>query len=292
VTKDNLTVKKDVQVRLKEAGGTETCTAYIWKPDADDLEAAFNAVADVIEKDESIKALAVQYLAINQYYRYDAESYIEDLCDELREDGADIGEEWEAADFTWTVYARGGRVYKIEVGGDDGTLFYESSGKITGGRTDVVYYDDGYDAFTLKNTMTLSGKELGGTLTLETEDGKMRLGYSVNVREKSSLGIYYGTYKLKDYVDDVDLSLEVGEADSGGTDHTLTVENAGELIWDLSYIGVEDLEINLHTADKSLSVDKPGKSAIDVTDYSDKELWDLFDEVGENFSDLMQDVFD
>ncbi len=292
VNKDNLTVKKNVQVELEEAGGTEKCTAYIWRPSAADLEAAFNAVADVIEKDETIRALATQYMAFIPYYDGDeAASYIEDFCDGLREDGADMSEEWEDADFTWTVYAKGGRVAKIELGSDDEKLVYESAGKLTGGRTDVVYYDDGYDAFALKNTMTLSGKELGGTLTLDTGDGKMRLGYTMNVREKSSLGICYGTYKLKDYMNDVNFTLEVGKAENGGTDHTLTVKNAGELIWDLQYIGVEDLEINLHTADKSQSVDQPGKSAVDLTEYSEDEIYEVLGEMEDNFSDLMRDVF-
>ena len=167
-------------------------------------------------------------------------------------------------------------------------MVLECDGTASEGRSTAFYMEDddsGYKPFTFRNTYTRTGGVYEGELSLTApDDGDIVCRYNADSNRKSVLGLPYGTYKLEvSEQNDITVDLEVTDGKTGGTDHILTLRGNTDVFGDFSR-----MDITINTTDKG-SAQKPGGQPVDITNYTDEQLEELLNELGDAFyQDMME----
>ncbi len=288
-TDDNVTVEKNQEIELPYLGETVKGTRYVFQPTAKDVENMMLRLADALEQDEDLREFVLS-LAGNNLALVEQMLNVEDLdatlqqsLDEaaasLRESAAEIGQQVADAGFTWTVgYADGRVCYQgLGLAGEPDTYVYESAGKESQGRRDVVYMDnfseeDGPAAL-LEAEYTKDGGAYSGTVTMkEWGETVLSMEYQdVNPEKCSPLGTAYGSYvfTVRDYEMTVEMTVE--KSAGGGTDIVMTF--TGDDFYSMT--GFDGLTLRLYSTDKDATIQMPEGDEVDIASMSDDELMEL-----------------
>ena len=290
-TDDNVTVEKNQEIELPYLGETVKGTRYVFQPTAKDVENMMLRLADALEQDEDLREFVLS-LAGNNLALVEQMLNVEDLdatlqqsLDEaaasLRESAAEIGQQVADAGFTWTVGYADGRVCYQGLGlvGEPDTYVYESVGKESQGRRDVVYMDnlpeeDGPAAL-LEAEYTKDGGAYSGTVTIK-EWGETVLSaeyQDVNPEKCSPLGTAYGSYvfTVRDYDTEMTVEMTVEKSAGGGTDIVMTF--TGDDFYSMT--GFDGLTLRLYSTDKDATIQMPEGDEVDIASMSDDELMEL-----------------
>lgn len=290
-TDDNVTVEKNQEIELPYLGETVKGTRYVFQPTAKDVENMMLRLADALEQDEDLREFVLS-LAGNNLALVEQMLNVEDLdatlqqsLDEaaasLRESAAEIGQQVADAGFTWTVgYADGRVCYQgLGLAGEPDTYVYESAGKESQGRRDVVYMDnfseeDGPAAL-LEAEYTKDGGAYSGTVTMkEWGETVLSMEYQdVNPEKCSPLGTAYGSYvfTVRDYDTEMTVEMTVEKSASGGTDIVMTF--TGDDFYSMT--GFDGLTLRLYSTDKDATIQMPEGDEVDIASMSDDELMEL-----------------
>ncbi len=302
VTKESVKVERDTRFKLEELGGSFTGTVYTFTPQAEDVKAMILKLADHLEKDKTLRKLVLELVnpdmltrafGANVFGSSDPEEDLEDtlneLAEELRANAGEIGDRAERC-ITWSVYLEGDEVRMVRVIDQFSkvAVVYECKGKASEERSEMLYgVSEYYGAkeFCIANRYTKKGGTYTGEATLTTGyNGQAFLSYDMDPGKKSVLGIPYGTYEMTAPYGDVSIKLEVSKGAKGGTDHLATLRS------EYSFDEFTRMEVNFHTTDKS-SAKKPGGKAMDISDFSARDLQELYQELsGVLYMDLFRNL--
>ena len=290
-TEENVTVEKDQDIELPYLGETVKGTRYVFRPTAKDVENMLLRLADALEQDEDLRefvlSLAGSNLALVEQALNveDLDATLQQSLDEaaasLRESAAEIGQQVADAGFTWTVgYADGRVCYQgLGLAGEPDTYVYESAGKESQGRRDVVYMDnfseeDGPAAL-LEAEYTKDGGAYSGTVTMkEWGETVLSMEYQdVNPEKCSPLGTAYGSYvfTVRDYDTEMTVEMTVEKSAGGGTDIVMTF--TGDDFYSMT--GFDGLTLRLYSTDKDATIQMPEGDEVDIASMSDDELMEL-----------------
>lgn len=290
-TDDNVTVEKNQEIELPYLGETVKGTRYVFQPTAKDVENMMLRLADALEQDEDLRefilSLAGNNLAlVGQMLNVeDLDATLQQSLDEaaasLRASAAKIGQEAADAGFTWTVgYADGRVCYQgLGLAGEPDTYVYESAGKESQGRRDVIYINDGYSedgpSMVIEAEYTKDGGAYSGTVTIK-EWGETVLSaeyQDVNPEKCSPLGTAYGSYvfTVRDYDTEMTVEMTVEKSASGGTDIVMTF--TGDDFYSMT--GFDGLTLRLYSTDKDATIQMPEGDEVDIASMSDDELMEL-----------------
>lgn len=306
VTQESVTSKEDTFRLEKLPGRRVEGTAYIYQPMAQDVEDMLYDLADQVEKDEDLRALVNKFLGgnvtwINALLAENGDDLdtmldegLERWAERLRDNAAYYAQELEDSGFTWTLWAGKGGVYKGEVAvNEDSSLCYE---RTENGFALWTEWDGEADQELLTLEYDKDSKGLySGSYTTGNGYQTTTLEFdNVDTGEKSALGYYYGDYIIRQtysYYDDYsnEYSFRVAKGKTGGTDHTMDI---GGIIYGSSG---PQLELTLNTSDKKSTVATPKGPREDISAYSEEELEQLFDHLGEELTrdfEELEDVFD
>lgn len=306
VTQESVTSQADA-FRLERLPGRRVeGTAYLYQPMAQDVEDMLYDLADQVEKDEDLRALVSKFLGgnvtwINALLAENGDDLdtildegLERWAENLRDNAAYYAQELEDSGFTWTLWVGKGGVYKGEVAvNEDSSLCYERTENGFAlwtewdGEADqellTLEYDKDSNGLYSGSYTTGNGYQ---TTTLEFDN--------VDTGKKSALGYYYGDYIIRQtysYYDDYsnEYSFRVAKGKTGGTDHTMDI---GGVIYGSSG---PRLELTLNTSDKKSTVATPKGPQENISAYSEEELEQLFDHLGEELTrdfEELEDIFD
>lgn len=306
VTQESVTSKEDT-FRLERLPGRRVeGTAYLYQPIAQDVEDMLYDLADQVEKDEDLRTLVSKFLGgnvtwINALLAENGDDLdtmldegLERWAENLRDNAAYYAQELEDSGFTWTLWVGKGGFYKGEVAvNEDSSLCYE---RTENGFALWTEWDGEADQelLTLEYDKDSKGLYSGSyatgngyqTTTLEFDN--------VDTGKKSALGYYYGDYIIRQaysYYDDYsnEYSFRVAKGKTGGTDHTIDI---GGIIYGSSG---PQLELTLNTSDKKSTVATPKGPREDISAYSEEELEQLFNYLGEELTrdfEELEDIFD
>ena len=169
--------------------------------------------------------------------------------------------------------------------GDGYTTYF--TGSLSGDGKDgkgKFTFTDGYST-SVAGDFTSEGSRLEGEFTVS--DGYETFTYELDVDtgKKSALGLFYGTYEFNVPDTTVEIEMEVKEGKSGSTDHIITVRGDA---YELSGGSFSRMDITINTTDKG-SAQKPGGQPVDITNYTDEQLEELLNELGDAFyQDMME----
>ncbi len=290
-TDDNVTVEKNQEIELPYLGETVKGTRYVFQPTAKDVENMMLRLADALEQDEDLRefilSLAGNNLALVEQMLNveDLDATLQQSLDEaaasLRESAAEIGQEAADAGFTWTVgYADGRVCYQgIGVTSEPDIYVYESVGKESQGRRDVIYINDGYSedgpSMVIEAEYTKDGGAYSGTVTMkEWGETVLSMEYQdVNPEKCSPLGTAYGSYvfTVRDYDTEMTVEMTVEKSAGGGTDIVMTF--TGDDFYSMT--GFDGLTLRLYSTDKDATIQMPGGDEVDIASMSDDELMEL-----------------
>ena len=290
-TEDNVTVEKNQEIELPYLGETVKGTRYVFQPTAKDVENMLLRLADALEQDEDLREFVLS-LAGNNLALAEVALNVEDLhatlqqsLDEaaasLRESAAEIGQDVADAGFTWTVgYADGRVCYQgLGLAGERDTYVYESAGKESQGRRDVIYMDylpeEGEPAALLEVEYTKNGGAYSGTATMkEWGEPILTMEYQdIDPEKLSPLGSAYGSYTFTvyDYGTEMTVEMNVEKSAGGGTDHVMTF--TGDDFY--SSTGFDGLTLRLHSTDKDATIQMPEGDEVDISSMTDDDLIEL-----------------
>lgn len=291
-TEDNVTVEQNQDIELPYLGETVKGTRYIFRPAAKDVENMLLRLADALEQDEDLREFVLS-LAGNNLALVEQALNVEDLdatlqqsLDEaaasLRESAAEIGQQVADAGFTWTVGYADGRVCYQGLGlADDpmDTYVYESAGKESQGRRDVVYINDVYSedgpSVVIETEYTKDGGAYSGTATMkEWGETILSMEYQdIDPEKLSPLGTAYGSYvfTVQDYGTQMTVEMTVKKSAGGGTDIVMTF--TGDDFY--STTGFDGLTLRFYSSDKDATIQLPEGDEVDITSMTDDDLAEL-----------------
>lgn len=290
-TEDNVTVEKNQEIELPYLDETVKGTRYVFQPTAKDVENMMLRLADALEQDEDLRefilSLAGNNLALVEQMLNveDLDATLQQSLDEaaasLRESAAEIGQQAADAGFTWTVgYADGRVCYQgLGLADEPDTYVYESAGKESQGRRDVIYINDGYSedgpSMVIEAEYTKDGGAYSGTASL-TAEGETVLSaeyQDVNPEKCSPLGTAYGSYvfTVRDYDTEMTVEMTVEKSAGGGTDIVMTF--TGDDFYSMT--GFDGLTLRLYSTDKDATIQMPEGDEVDIASMSDDELMEL-----------------
>lgn len=306
ITKDNVTMEKDKNVRLSGLGSSFTGTVYTFTPTAEDIENLMTRLAARLEKDKDLRDLILQMIGSEAMVQlmddYIPSGYsLEDELDEalleaakeLRNEAQRIGRQVEDSGFTWVLAVEGNTVRQIRLSVQNpfswfsGDLVYEAEGAESSGRSELVYLTNGDVTMNvLEHSYTKNGNIYNGRVSVYdySDSGSyhayvntLTIDYRMDRGNTSVFGIPYGEYSLTidSYGETLSVSLKVADGAGGGVDHIFSI-NADSRYFNHMF---SRLSLTINATDRS-SVKKPSQRAVDISDYSEEELYDLFYGIG------------
>lgn len=183
-------------------------------------------------------------------------------------------------------YERSGKEFKYKGEFGDGYTTY-FTGSLSGDDKDSkgkFTFTDGYST-TFSGDFSSKDKQLEGEITISDGYDTFTIELDVDTGKQSPLGYFYGTYSMDIPDEDAKIELEIKEGKSGGTDHVISIRG-GDYTFDGMF---SRLDITVNATDKS-SVKKPGGKKVDITDYDLDELEELFEDLGEQLEDDLNDI--
>lgn len=317
VTDKNVTVGKGVSVSLPGLNDSFTGTVYTFRPAAEDIENMLLRLADRLENDEDLRDVirlmiipASPFAAYGYYGGYSLEDELDEailkFAGDLRSEAAQIGRSVEESGFAWTLAVEGDNVRQISISVQDGDagFVYEAKGAESSGRSELVYaVSHGSTMNLVEHSYTRNGDIYDGRVTVTAGGGSyssyenvFSLDYRMDRGKTSVFGIPYGEYNLSVYDPyentSVSFSLTVAAGANGGVDHTLSIDLGDEYYYSN---GLSKLSVTVNATDRG-AVSKPSQRPVDVSSYSETELYELFYTLGyklgmELFSDPNSPLF-
>lgn len=293
VTKDNLEVEKNKSVRLPGLGGGFTGTVYTFKPEAEDIENMIVRLADRLEGDKDLRELVLRLIGPEGMIQLVNRDSFDDLdiadeldealreaAEELRDEAGRIGRQVENSGFTWVLTVEGKNVRQIRISVQNGgsALVYEANeGAGSGRRNELLYVVSHGDEQDLAgNSYVKKGDHYDGCITVTVPYGNsVMLNYDLDLSKKSVFGIPYGEYRLSVPGEGASIRMEVAAGARGGVDHTISI-SADSYYFDYMF---SRLDLTINATDRG-SVSKPSQRAVDISDYSAMEFYELFSDLG------------
>lgn len=210
----------------------------------------------------------------------------EKLADSLNKDRDALVKSIDDSNFIWRVVTRNDDVIRQHVGYKDGSVYFEHYGE-----NFFLSARDGDNAFEVKSDLKKDGNILGGKINMST-GGENKGSAEITIEgcdssSKSALGFPRGKYNIE--LSDpaggsakLNISVEVVEAENGGTDHRVTINGLGEVVGEDA---PDKLAFNLHTSDKDSTVSRPSAEVVRVE--SEEQLNGIVEEMSENLSGVM-----
>lgn len=285
VDDNNLTVERNKGVQLPQLGEKIKADCYTFRPNEKSVEKMLRRLADALEEDQELRnAMRVFWeeyyptVMLGISYEEDLDEYLDDLAEELREDAKGAAREVVESGFYTQVYIRDGRICYERLAWEEGSgeqAFVYESGK----SGMVLYLDEDGDAIVSLEHKKLDKNKGQWSLTAQDdweEDVSIVVDYEIDPEQKSILNIPYGTYTLSLYAQDytweneMEMTLQVGPGENGGSDHTLTLTGQGLMEESGLYdMGVNELFFTLHTTDEPSKITLPSAPAIQVHEEED-----------------------
>lgn len=277
-TKENMTVE-DKEVELEELGETFQGKVYTFKPKQEDVERAFVAFADTLEKNEKFRQTIVKFSA-SQYYNMSsdmdalkAEEDLLDLAKKIKEDPASYVGDFSEDDFEWSIAVEKEAVRKITFMVEDEGLIYEATAPAEKGEFNEKLYfltmDDSIE-FMYSNDYSKDGLKYEGTMGFEVPgQANFLIDYDVDLSQKYllfPLGTYAFSIPETPYLT---MNMEVAAGENDSIDHNFTAS--------LMFFGEQKVELNLNATKKSTAT-KPDVASEDISDYSKEEISALLEE--------------
>ena len=277
ISKDKLKTEKNRDVKLSEAGKTVKCTVMTWEPEEDDLIDLFDAIADSLEDDEHLADLLDSLGLVNSGYD-DALDMLADYADELRDNAENIAEDIVDTGLVWTLALdKKGQVALVMIEDDNIEIVLERAVDGKNGAEAFYMLERGRETIMVHNDYRISGSKCTGEITVDMGYSSGALEYDIDFSKKSVFGLPYGTYAtdLRELVPGLSLELNVTGGKSGSTDHVLSIGG----LKDLTGGELQSVDLIVNTTTKSSAKEPSGKKE-DISDYDERELSDLFSELG------------
>lgn len=110
----------------------------------------------------------------------------------------------------------------------------------------------------------------------------------IDKQSKSALGMNYGKYEFWLFDRSIHFYLDIVQAENGDTDHEISVIDAY-----LPWIGyTKGTKFVLNTTDKKSSAVMPEVTKLNISDYDNGEMYDLFYELEEVFDEVEYEIYD
>lgn len=296
-TKENVLIE-DKEVRLEQLDETIRAKVYTFKPSKEDIQRAFVAFADMIEKDEDFRKMNARFGTSFAYsYLYtsglDTDATEQELLDtakRIKEDPAAVSEDYDPELLEWSIAVEKDAVRKLIIRYEGEGMVYESTEPIQKGEfAERIYFLNGTTAiggmqdnirFMISNDYEKDGKRYKGSMIFEMKDsGAIELKYDVDL-DKKFLFLPYGDYSaMIRELPFGTLSIKVEDGLNDSTDH----------VFDLRTAFGPSATITLNSTKKSTAT-KPDMKPVDISDYSKDQLKQLFDENMEIIDGGFEDV--
>ena len=292
VNSDNVAVTDEKEVVLSDLGETLSGTTYVFTPGEGELEEMLLRLTDALEQDEELRefvrkvmgtALSDVQMAQGASLEETLDQSLLDLASEVRTYAAEIAHSLVISGFTWTTGISEGRVCLEKLTLGDQALVYESCGDAEKGeRQDLLLASErGDEILRVQTGWSTESENYNGDLGLYADGYEiLQLSFEdVDPDRRSALQSPYGAYHLTvngGYSGGIDLTLNVKEGETGGTDHILSLDGAGVFLGGL----FERLTVTVHSSDQASSAVMPRGETVDLTGYSADELSAFFASLG------------
>ncbi len=285
VNKENVSVEKSEDFEL-ETGGTYKGDIYIFQPRAEDVTKTINEFAGQLEKDDGLREflheLATPALLseLGMENANEIDGAIGDAANELREYATEAGRSFVDSGFKWRLYVKGDSVHRIDIGLNEypDFLVFEDTGEKNGTRSMQLRFNDGYDNYAIANSYEKENGRYSGTVSLTGEGESISIHYITENKNTSTLGIPYGTYDFIVTGAENAVTLDVKEGGSEGDLHRLNISGLASASDGM----INNLTVSINATEKGTAkrVDGP---EVDITHYTDRELENLAESLGEAF---------
>lgn len=287
---ENVAQSKDKKVSMNVLRGSERGTLYVCQPSAEDWEDMLLKLADTLEDDQELRDFALKYMqtmleSMGMRDMGDFEDVmdesLEETADALRNSAESFGQAAEDAGLTWSLCVKDKSFIRLTLELNDGEVCmgFEKQGDEM-----AFYYLCGSEQYVMQTSCEKDGGAYSGEVTAYYEGWNGRSGVTLSFEDvektKSALGIPRGVYTLE--AEGREFELEVSKGDKGGTDHIFTVPDY------MTNMG--DIRVTLHTTDKKATCKLPKGKAVDITDYDQEELQDLFYDWQDEVEDMVSDI--
>ncbi len=294
VNKNNISVEKSEIFDL-DVGGTYKGDIYVFRPRAEDVTRTITEFANLLEKDDDLRELLYELATpvildeLGMGSVKEIDGAINDVVYELMENAVEAGRSFADLGLTWRLYVKGNTVHRIGIGISEypDMIVFEDTGEKDGTRSMNLSFYDGYDYYSMANSYTKEGGVYSGTmsLTFEGED-VLSLGYRTGNKNRSTLGIPYGSYDLIVPGTGSSISIDVSDGGSEGDLHKLIIDGLAEESDGM----VNTLSVNINATEKGTPKRADGPY-VDITNYTDRELEDLAERLGEAFNQNIASQF-
>lgn len=206
---------------------------------------------------------------------YDSDKDADELLEELQEELLDLAEELAENDVTIEIWMKGSTIIRQSVTTNDGDCVYGYDAYASDKESRFFLFsatgDEVQPIFDMTSSTSRGVTSFDADLYAYRGASISITGSDIKLKKTSTLGIPQGEYSIN-YMG---LRMDLDVAPQGkGMDHTFKVSGAY-----LSFLGVNDVSVNLYT-EKGASIKKPkGADTVDVGEMSEEELERLADKI-------------
>ncbi|HHU60909.1 MAG TPA: hypothetical protein GXZ55_02960 [Natronincola sp.] len=274
ITDENVTVDRGRTIEMAARNvAVKGCTVLTFKPSKDDLQNLIEQLEKQLRKDlESLKSAVALGTKLNPSGGDD--NYLEALSDpnfdNFRYQANQIAKDLIDMGFQWEIALKGMEPVRSRIFIDDVTIMVELIDLENDER--VINLSVGEDEEYIRTLAEIdykySEKNIDGQL-LVFDDYKspfVKISFDANLKQKSRLGIPYGSYSLITKQQFTPYTLDVFKS-SGGSRHILNIP----IFWQDKYSIIVDV------VEEKVSVDSPSVEPTDISHYSSHELQSLYE---------------
>ena len=268
INKNNLKVEKK-EMSFSHLSGRGKYKVYTWHPAPEDLEQLLKDIADELKNDEDLKQrldeiIEAGHLTGRVGFK-DADDAIKQMAKECKDAAKQAGDLDEDVIPEWVVAVQGNETRIISIISDGDPVFtYENSGK-KGVGEECICVADGRDEFEIFRCKTEKDGKKSGFLGVEDQ---FLIDFEMANGKETILGLPVGSYTVSG-AKETYAEIQVN-SDGKTTVYAVSVLD-----------GMAD--VSLVASEKGSAVKPEGKT-VDITDYDDKELTALGEELGEEIA--------
>ena len=264
ISKESLKVEKK-EVRLEHLGARGKYKVYTWHPSPDELKQLMKDIASEIKNDDDLKKRLDEMFEVPGFAQSarvkSASELINQMADACKEAAKEAGQLDEDDIPEWVVAVQGDKTRMISIVADGDPVFTYERADNKDSFEEGVYVLDGRDDLEIYHCKTdKSGKKDG----FIGDEDKAVVEFEISDKKDSVFGFHYGTYNVisgKDTVAEITV-----EGDGKDSQYSVKLPD-----------GLLDLDVSVSS--KSTAAKPEGKKT-DITDYTDEQLAELGEELG------------